>query len=120
MDLNFLWSEKKRILGLPISFTRYSVTEDRFFKEVGLFNTNEDQTQLYKVTDITVSRTFGQKILGLGTITLLTSDPSNPKVIIQNIPDPRNVSELLNKLVEKEKKEKNVIFYESQNNPSNF
>lgn len=120
MNLNFLWSEKKRILGLPISFTRYSLTEDRFFKEVGLFNTNEDQTQLYKVTDITVSRTLWQKILGLGTIILLTSDPSNPKVFIENVPDPRNISELLNKLVEKEKRKKNVIFYESQNNPTNF
>ena len=50
----------------------------------------------------------------------MTSDPSNPKVVIQNIPDPRNVSELLYELVEKEKKEKNVIFYESQNNPTNL
>lgn len=118
MELNYLWKERKRIFGMPISFTKYSLTKDRFFKETGLFNTSEDQTQLYKVNDITMKRTFFQKLLGLGTVILITSDPTNPTVEIENIPDPRNISELLNELVDKEKKERNVIFYESQHNVS--
>lgn len=122
MELEYLWRERKRVLGMPISFTKYGITEDRFFKETGFLNTNEDQTQLYKITDITLKRSFFQKMFGLGTIELVTSDPSNTYIMIESVPNPRNVSELLNKLVDEQKSKRNVVFYESsqnQNNPTN-
>lgn len=114
MAIEYIWSDKKRILGLRISLTKYSLTSDRLFKEVGLLAKKEDQTQLYKVSDISLKRGFLQRIFGLGTIELITSDPSNPVILIENISKAREVSELINDLVNKEKQEKNVIFYESQ------
>ena len=36
--LTYLWKDRKRILGMPISFTKYALTEDRIFMETGLLN----------------------------------------------------------------------------------
>ena len=33
--LNFIWKDRKRILGMPISFTKYAMNEDRLFVEKG-------------------------------------------------------------------------------------
>lgn len=35
---SILWSDRLRHLGLPISFTKYSITEDRLFRETGLYD----------------------------------------------------------------------------------
>ena len=31
-----VWKDRKRICGLPITFTKYSMSEDRLFLETGL------------------------------------------------------------------------------------
>ena len=37
-----LWKDRKRFLGMPLSFTRYSLTEDRLFLSVGFFNIRDE------------------------------------------------------------------------------
>ena len=41
--MKILWSDKKRILGMPISFTRYSLSEDRFFVDAGFFTRQSNE-----------------------------------------------------------------------------
>ena len=38
-----LWTGKKCILGMPISFTRYILTDTRLITRVGLLNLKEDE-----------------------------------------------------------------------------
>ena len=40
---NVLWADRKRHLGLPLSFTKYSLTETRLFCETGLLNLKEEE-----------------------------------------------------------------------------
>ena len=61
-------------MGLPFSFTVFSVSEDRLFVKRGFFNITEDEVRLYRVLDISLKQTLGQRILGLGSIELKTSD----------------------------------------------
>ena len=44
--MEYIWNDTKRILGQPISFTHYSLTEDRLFVRSGLLKTEESQSQL--------------------------------------------------------------------------
>ncbi|MDO4778244.1 MAG: PH domain-containing protein [Tissierellia bacterium] len=111
--MDIIWKDRKRILGMPISFTKYSLTEDRFFTTKGLFSSVEDQLNLYMVKDITLRRSFFQKMFGLGTIELVTSDPSEPNVLIQNIPRSKEIKEKINELINKQKRERNVLYYEN-------
>ena len=49
--INYLWKDRKRYFGLPISFTRYRLSENRIFRETGLFNLKEEEVLLYRVRD---------------------------------------------------------------------
>ena len=101
------WQDKKRIMGMPITFTRYKLveTEDwlKLFVNVGFLSSREDEINLYRIYDITVTRSLADKIFGVGTITLYSKDESNPTMSLMHIKNPYDVRNLLTKLVEEEK-----------------
>lgn len=99
-----IWKDRKRHFGLPLSFTRYSMSEDRFFVETGLFNLREEKTQLYRVKDVSLRRTLWQRLTRVGTICVKSSDATVSHLDIVNIAYPREVKELLNEKVEAAKK----------------
>ena len=106
MKLNnskILWKDRKRFLGMPLSFTRYSLTEDRLFLSVGFLSIKDDEVLLYRVRDINTSRTLGQRLLGVGTVTVMSSDKSMPTLVMKNIKSPMAVKELLHEQVEEMK-----------------
>ena len=95
-----LWKDRKRtFLGLPWSFTKYKVDEDRLYLETGFFNSTEDEVRLYRITDVTLKRSFGQKLLGIGTIHCDSSDVTMKNFDIKNVKNPKKVKELLSRLV---------------------
>jgi uncharacterized membrane protein YdbT with pleckstrin-like domain len=100
---NIIWKDCKRFLGIPLNFTRYALTEDRLFHSVGFLNIKDDEVLLYRVRDINTSRTLGQRLLGVGTVTVMSSDKSMPTMVLKNIKDPLAVKELLHRQVEEMK-----------------
>ena len=107
-----LWQDRKRYLGMPISFTVYSLSEDRLFRETGLLNREYEEVLLYRVRDISLKRSFGQMIFGVGTITLDTSDRSTPEFKIINVKASKQVKELIHELVEEAKVRRGFRFGE--------
>ena len=95
-----LWKDRKRtFLGLPWSFTRYRLNDESLVVETGFFNSTEDEVRLYRITDVTLTRTFGQKLIGTGTIHCDSSDVTMQNFDIKNVKHPKKVKELLSKLV---------------------
>ena len=73
MDL--LWKERKRIwCGLPLTFTVYSYDNERFYVKSGFLNQRQDEVRLYRIQDLTVTRSLSQRIFGMGTILVNSSD----------------------------------------------
>ena len=107
-----LWRDKKRYLGLPISFTTYSVSNDRLFRDTGIFNRKSEEVLLYRVRDISLSRSLGQMLFGVGTITIISSDKSANKLEIVNVKSPKQVKELIHELVEEAKVRRGFRFGE--------
>ncbi len=106
---NMLWSERKRnALGLPWTFTVYGLTEDRLFVKSGMLTVHEDEVRLYRVLDLTLSRSLGQRLLGLGTIHVVSSDKTMKNFDIVNVRKSADVMEQLSELVEKERDHKRV------------
>lgn len=95
-----IWKDKKRYLGLPISFTKYSISKTRLFIETGIFNLKEEEVQLYRIKDITLNRKLFQRLFGVGTIEVHSSDKTDSVVQIKNIKNPKTVKELLFKSME--------------------
>ena len=52
INIECLWKDRKRHLGLPLSFTRYSLSDDRLFVSEGFLNIKDDEVLLYRVRDI--------------------------------------------------------------------
>src|SRR5512136_1228331 len=82
-----LWKDRKRYLGIPLSFTRYSIDANRFYTKIGFFRTVTNELLLYRILDIKLVRTLWQKIFGVSTITLYTADQSDNQIIVKNIKD---------------------------------
>jgi len=99
----YTWKDRKRILGMPITFTRYRLSEDRLFCEKGFLNIKQDEVLLYRVRDLQLTMTLGQRIFGVGTICVVSSDKSLPHLDLINVKDPRNVKELIHRSVEEAK-----------------
>ncbi len=102
-EVPIVWKDRKRILGMPITFTRYSMSEDRLFLETGLLNTRQEEVLLYRVRDISLKITLGQRILGVGSVLVQSSDKTMPVLELKNIRRPREVKEILHRQVEKMK-----------------
>lgn len=103
MAIEYIWSDRKRILGLPITFTRYSLSRDRLFMETGLLNTHCEEILLYRVRDISLSISLGQRIFGVGTITIVSSDKTMPILELKNVKAPRDTKEQIHEAVEEMK-----------------
>ena len=104
-----LWYDRKRtFLGLPWSFTKYYVNADKLVVETGFFNLREEEIRLYRVMDITLRRSFGQRLFGLGTIHICSADKTTPETDIKNIKKPRETKELLSGLVEEARTAKRI------------
>ena len=107
--MELLWKARKRIwCGLPWSFTVYSFSNDRIFIKKGVFSIQEDEVRLYRVLDLSVRRSFGQRIFGMGTIEVDSSDKTLGKFQLKNIKNVRDVKEQLAQLVEEEREKKRI------------
>lgn len=109
-ERNVIWSDRKRTLfGLPLSFTKYTLTEERLFIQTGLFTTVEDEVRLYRILDVKLTRTLGQKIFGVGSIHVCSADKSMADFEITSVKNSADVKEKLSELVEKNRVEKRVM-----------
>lgn len=101
--MEYIWKDRKRHLGLPLSFTRYALSEDRLFLSVGFFSIKDEEILLYRIRDISTSRSLWQRIFGVGTITVVSSDKTAPTLLLKNVKNPLDVKELLHRQVEEVK-----------------
>ena len=113
---NILWHDRKRYFGLPISFTKYSMSEDRLFVETGFFNLEQNEVRLYRILDLKLKRSFGQRIFGVGSIIVSSSDKSLGTFEIKNIRHSANVKEMLSVQVEQQREAKRVVGREYMGN----
>ena len=101
---NLIWYCRKRLwCRLPWTFTKYGMSEDRLFVESGILNTKEQEVRLYRVMNVNLNRSFLQRIFGLGTIHIDSSDKDLNCYDIKNVINSQDVKELISETVEKER-----------------
>lgn len=95
-----LWKGKPFNFGFP-SFTTYEITESRIIIEKGIFTKKRDEIRLYRIRDISTKRNLFERMIGIGDITVFSSDATNPQFLLRNIKNSKNVADLLGATVEK-------------------
>ena len=105
-----LWQDRKRtIFGLPWSFTKYQLTDEKLIIQTGFFNIKQEEIRLYRIMDVTLHRLLVQRIWGLGTIHCCSADKSTPEFEIKNIKDSEKIKNLLSDQIEKERTKNKVL-----------
>lgn len=96
-----LFRERKRTwFGLPWTFTVYRCDDEILYIETGLLNKREDEVRLYRVLDIAYNASFFQRIFGMGSIELHTSDKTLGDFLLKNVKDAKNIKNILSQAVE--------------------
>ena len=99
-DFDYVWTDKKRHFGLPISFTRYILTDKKLITRKGFLSISEDEIELYRVVDKSLKLPLGQRIFGCGTVLINCRDTDTPVKEVMSIKDPRGFMKKLEENVD--------------------
>ena len=109
MENNYIWQDRKRpIFGLPLSFTKYKLTEEKILIESGVFSITQEEIRLYRIMDVTVRCSFLQRLFKVGTIHCCSADKSTPEFDIKDVKNAIQVKDLISKSVEDERNKKKI------------
>jgi len=87
---NYIWRDRKRpIFGLPLSFTVYTLLEDKLLIDTGILSTKQEEIKLYRIMDLTAYKT-------------------TPEFEIRDIKKPFEIKEKLSSIVEEQRDKKRV------------
>ncbi len=114
-----IWKDRKRYFGLPWSFTRYSLIKKdndwfKVFSEIGLLYTTVDEVNLYRIKDISLHQTLGDKIFRTGTITLYSNDTRSSVFTLRHVANPYKLRDMLSSFIEEERASRGVRVSEFQ------
>lgn len=119
-DTRVIWRDRKRFMGMPLSFTRYILVEKenswiKLFVSVGFFSTHEEEVNAYRIIDATLKRTLADKIFNVGTLNLTCKDATTPNLLIKRVKRPFAVRDTITDIVEKERNKKRIRVNEFHN-----
>lgn len=85
---------------LDVRCTTFELTPQRLRRSTGVFNRVHHELELYRVKDYVINQPFWQRIFGLGTVILETSDRTHPTFVIPAIADSTPVRDHIREQVE--------------------
>jgi uncharacterized membrane protein YdbT with pleckstrin-like domain len=95
--LLLLWPLKRHVCN---RFTKMTILDDRLRYETGILSRNTRTVQLSKVQDVTVHQRIGQRIFGVGDLSIETAGKSSWEAIV-NIDRPQEIADHINQLSER-------------------
>lgn len=103
--------ERKRwlFLGLPFTFTKYTVREDMITIAEGLLKTVENDCYMYKVQDVQHSASLIEKMFRLGTVTCFTGDTTHPLLVMTHIKNSKALKEFILRQSEEERLKRRTV-----------
>lgn len=105
---NVLWKQRKRNwCRTPFTFTVYTLTDKEMSIKTGILNEKFNLIKLFRIVDISVERSFLQRLFGMSTLVLDTRDQSsgNGVVVLRNIVHGFEVRQALQEAVDASRKE---------------
>ncbi len=75
--------------------TRYTVTNQRLLIESGVFSKSLNEIDMRMIDDSRFDQGFIQRLLGIGNVTVMSSDENAPSFTMRGVRDPRAVREVI-------------------------
>lgn len=89
--------ERKRwlFLGLPFTFTKYTVNEEVITINSGFLSTKENDCYLYKIQDVELITSLAERIVGVGTVACYTGDNTHPQLFITHVKHAKEIKDFI-------------------------
>jgi hypothetical protein len=100
------------VLLLPVLFTRtirYRISNYRIDYERGLLSRRIDTLELWHVEDISFFQSLLDRMLSVGSITVISHDETTPKLVLHGLPHPRPLFDSLKQRIIAVKRQRGVI-----------
>jgi uncharacterized membrane protein YdbT with pleckstrin-like domain len=88
--------------------TTYELTSQRLRIRTGILNKKVDELELFRVKDYSMEQPFLLRLVGLGNVSMVSSDASHPNVALRAIPGVEDVREKLRTAVQAERDRRRV------------
>lgn len=95
-----------------VNSTNYKVTNQRIIVRTGLIGKKTEEIELILVKDISVQQSLSDRVLGVGSITILSNDKSTPVLVLDDVKDVQNVKDIIRNAVREEKATHNLSYRE--------
>lgn len=95
--------------GLPFTFTKYTVTDEVITINEGFLSTKENDCYLYKVQDVELHTSFGERIFKLGTIACYTGDNTHPQLYLTHIHHAKEIKDYILKASEEARRRRRTL-----------
>ncbi len=107
-DTKILWQDRKRFMGLPITFTSYQIVQKqnswtKLIIKSGILSTRTDELMLYRIDDLQTHQSIFDKLFGVGSITIFCNDASSPQVYLTNVANFQKVYNYLSELIQQDR-----------------
>lgn len=93
--MNFVERKRSKLFGLPLSFTKYRISEEKLTITTGFLSITEDDAFMYKIQDVRLVRSLAERIFKLGTIICYTGDTTHPELTLHHIKNSSNIKEFI-------------------------
>jgi len=103
--------ERKRwlLFGLPLTFTKYTVTGEQLTVNTGFLRQEENDCYLYKIQDTVFRTSLFERLFGLGTVVCRTGDDTHPELTLRHIRHAKEVKDFIAEQSERERMERRTI-----------
>lgn len=86
----------------------WEISDIKLCQKHGVLTRQTDYIELYRVVDYRETQTFLQRILGVKTVAIISTDKSNSYMLIKGVPAKSDLVEYTRTLVEQNKKENHI------------
>lgn len=78
-------------------YTNYAITSQRIIIGKGVLNRRYEEIELFRVRDVSIKRSFFQRLTGLGTVFVISRDMTQPECRLRHVGKPFKVVDILRK-----------------------
>ena len=123
VDFEILWEGKpsglwQRFLSsIHLNFTTYQISNDELIIKTGFFHQRTNTTELYLLKDPDITVSLYQRILKIGTISVIvdthsTNNRAGQKLFLKNIPNCEKVRKVLRDAIEDDVMERKITYFD--------